>query len=63
MVRFILYFLLAIFFWKIVKRLFLPRKTQMPNGKNFERGNQSKNQTIDYNDIDDANFEDLENKD
>ncbi len=62
MVRFILYFFLAIFFWRIVNKLFLPRKTQMPNDKDFEKGNHSKDQTIDYNDIDDAKFEDLENK-
>jgi len=62
--RIILYSLLAIIIWRLVWGLFINKSVRTKNGSQERSGKENSLDTksIDYDNISDANFEDIDNK-
>ena len=61
--RIILYLFLAVFLWHTIKRLFLGSGNNTPLNRQQGSNLEERSKQIDYDDIDDAKFEDMNDKD
>ncbi len=60
MIRFILYFVVTYFLFRLVKNIFLPGKQRMSKDKPIQETSNPENSAINYNNIEDANYEDVD---
>ncbi len=60
MIRIILYFVIALFLFRLVKNLFLPGKQNSSKDKHIHETSNPEDSAIDYNDVEDANYEDID---
>ena len=61
--RIILYLFLALFIWHIIKRLFIGSRNTTSFKRQQDSHLQDRSRQIDYNNVDDAEFEDIDNHD
>ena len=60
MFRFVLYFVVTFFLFRLVKNLFLSGKRNGSKNKPIQETSDSKSSAINYKNIEDANYEDVD---
>lgn len=62
MFRFLFYFVISFFVWHYIRKIFIKNESKKFERNDREELREGKSKGIDYNNIEDANYEDLENK-
>lgn len=62
MFRFLFYFVISFIVWHYVRKIFIKNKSETFERNDREKLRKGKSEGIDYNDIEDADYEDLGKK-
>ena len=62
MLKIIFYLFLAFLLWRIVRKVFIGGRTQESRDQQIDNSNRNRTSEIDYKDIEDAKFKDIDNK-